>query len=373
MIENSTVFVLGAGASWHYGYPTGDELVKRVIEMAERFSSYCKRRVNYGEVSQAIPEYVEQKIDPPRGAHEITEAWNTVDRECRLLMRRLHAVSPVLIDHFLAWNASLRPIGRLMIAAVILECEAGKGYRQPWYRFIVHKLVYGCGKSGDLLENDIHFITFNYDASLEYHLYEALISLDIIDKADAHHFLSDDRIIHTYGCVHSKIPTIKDFVDVSVARALGGDTLTKPLILSRDLEPRKLFLDRCLSASLNLKTIDPHDKEKDEASLVRARQWIENAGVVYILGYGFDANNNRRIGLSSAIGKVVMFTNFGDRNTINKRASKLLTSTLDNFSSLTPIGDPTRSYYEKSIRNVYEAFEKDFEPLEGELTGSTKI
>jgi hypothetical protein len=32
--SNSTVFILGAGASWHYGYPTGETLVEKVKEKA---------------------------------------------------------------------------------------------------------------------------------------------------------------------------------------------------------------------------------------------------------------------------------------------------------------------------------------------------
>jgi hypothetical protein len=35
MFRNKTVFLLGAGASWHYGYPTGEELVRKVIERAK--------------------------------------------------------------------------------------------------------------------------------------------------------------------------------------------------------------------------------------------------------------------------------------------------------------------------------------------------
>jgi hypothetical protein len=31
MFKAKTVFILGAGASCHYGFPTGEELVKRVI------------------------------------------------------------------------------------------------------------------------------------------------------------------------------------------------------------------------------------------------------------------------------------------------------------------------------------------------------
>jgi hypothetical protein len=50
MFTNKTVFILGAGASWHYGYPTGEELVKQVIkrcELAENSSTArCKTSIN---------------------------------------------------------------------------------------------------------------------------------------------------------------------------------------------------------------------------------------------------------------------------------------------------------------------------------------
>jgi len=169
MIENSTVFVLGAGASWHYGYPTGEGLVDAVISMATRFSEYCRRRIGSLQVVQAIPDYVAKQIDVSKGVGGAMLGWQRVSDECLLLAGRLQTVRPLLIDHFLAWNESLRPIGKFMIAAVILECEANRRQQDGrWYRFIVHKLVHRCGTSADLLKNNVHFITFNYDASLEY-------------------------------------------------------------------------------------------------------------------------------------------------------------------------------------------------------------
>jgi hypothetical protein len=185
MFKNNTVFVLGAGASWHYGYPTGEKLVDAVIGATNRFANYCENRDRCGQIVQLIPKYVEQRFDQNRGANGALEGWRNVQQECRLLIERLEAVQPVLIDHFLAWNESLQAIGKLMIAAVILECEAvwlklrGNQNRQQrftpgpiprtasdvdvrrfndaWCRFIVHKLVYGCVESADLLKNNVHF------------------------------------------------------------------------------------------------------------------------------------------------------------------------------------------------------------------------
>jgi hypothetical protein len=43
---NKTVFILGAGASWHYGYPTGEELVKKVIAKARTAAAHFSLVLN---------------------------------------------------------------------------------------------------------------------------------------------------------------------------------------------------------------------------------------------------------------------------------------------------------------------------------------
>jgi hypothetical protein len=422
MFINSTVLILGAGASWHYGYPTGEGLVTSVLSMAERLSSYCEQRLQRRLLTQFIPNYVEQKIDPnydplrPPTRSPIDTAsslgWEKVRDECKLLIARLKSVRPVLIDYFLAWNEGLRPIGKLMIAAAILECEAiwlreranqnrrlllvntplGPSlselarlditkYRDDWYRFVIHKLAYGCKESSDLLKNDVHFVTFNYDTSLEYNLFQGLRSIDLFELADVDKFLQHDRIVHVYGSVHASIPSDADAIDLDTAGNLGGEFMS-PLYPDREFQPKKLFLDRCLEASANLLTVDPHDKEDDVGSLKTARNWIENSGLVYILGYGFDRSNNQRIGIEPLLrntqpktsGKCVMFTNFDDLNTINKSAAFLFYGEYDQFLNRSILGFPRGGdYIEKSTRTVYEALEKDFYALESELIALSKI
>jgi hypothetical protein len=243
-----------------------------------------------------------------------------------------------------------------------------------------------------LLKNNVHFITFNYDTSLEYHLYKALTSIDLLRSADVEQFLGYNRIIHVYGSVHRPdvegpgllwLPPVDEHaIDLSVAQTLG-QPFASPLNHADEFSPRKTFLDLCLGASANLRTIDPHDKEEDQESLTRARQWIADSGLVYILGYGFDRNNNRRIGIEPLLsnspknsGKSVMFTNFGDINTINKSASHLIYGNYESFTGERQSihGDPLNgNYVEKSVRTVYEALEKDFYALEGELIATTNI
>ena len=78
-------------------------------------------------------------------------------------------------------------------------------------------------------------------------------------------------------------------------------------------------------ASESLRLIDPHEKEFEGNPIARAKEWISAANVAYILGYAFDGNNNRRIGIDVSLfeptagHKRIMFTNYKDMNTINKK------------------------------------------------------
>src|ERR1700722_15491855 len=54
--SNSTVFILGAGASWHYGYPTGEMLVEKVIEKATVALKYFEHSVASG--NPQLPNYL---------------------------------------------------------------------------------------------------------------------------------------------------------------------------------------------------------------------------------------------------------------------------------------------------------------------------
>jgi hypothetical protein len=405
MFREKTVFVLGAGASWHYGYPTGEGLVENIISMAERLSAYCEARLGCGQVVQVIPDYVNERMDSSQGIHGAVLGWERVRNECKLFVDRLKSVRPILIDHFLAWNESLREIGKLLIAATILECEANwlrlrananrrsvltntpikpsddelkrldiTKYHDDWYRFLVHKLVYGCQISSHLFFNNVRFLTFNYDTSLKYCLYRALSSLDLLEQADVDKFLTDDRIAHIYGSVHQKIPTEVDAIDFAGAQNLG-QPFKLPLDHAKEFLPRKMLLDQCLEASQNLRTIDPQDKEENQEILSLARRWMQESKVVYVLGYGFDQNNNQRIGLdpfldnksSPSSGKTVMFTNYRNMNTVNKTVSRLCYGNYDTFlGDRFVYGNPAGgNYVEKSTGDVYEALERDFYALEG--------
>jgi hypothetical protein len=213
MFRNRTVFVLGAGASWHYGYPTGEGLVAEVSQFAERFASYCEMRSITPYSVNNVPRFIDARRDQSLGITGARAAWASAASDARTLSTRLRTVRPLVIDYFLGWNPTLQEIGRLMIAAVILQCEAHfrqtganinrrkaieaqpimltreqlmshniSKYSDAWVRFIAHKLVSGIRKSPDLFNNLVTFITFNYDGSFENSLYQSLNAIDLLDE-----------------------------------------------------------------------------------------------------------------------------------------------------------------------------------------------
>jgi hypothetical protein len=132
-------------------------------------------------------------------------------------------------------------------------------------------------------------------------------------------------------------------------------------------------LDIVYRASRDLRVIS-EDKGQDGAVIKQAIYDVQHAETVYILGYGFDESNSGLLELNTHLkfnnGKYrrVFFTNFEDRNSVNKKASKLFSGRPEELLTkpiyeprVAGIGSKTMAYFEKSTRDVYEALERDFD------------
>jgi hypothetical protein len=214
----------------------------------------------------------------------------------------------------------------------------------------------------------VRFITFNYDVSLELALYQGLRHIQRFETRHVNKFLARDRICHIYGRVRP-VPPVR-------VGTPNWDMLQKhPYGLNQDELKRyvvefPIALDIIYETSRGLRVIDPTDKTTDDDVIESASRAIERAKHVYILGYGFDENNSNRLGLGKSLhydglSKSVHFTNFGDNNRVNKRASNLFYGSMGQFPPERPLIFPHQhGYYERSFRNVYDALERDFESLE---------
>ena len=369
MFNKETVFVLGAGASWHYGYPTGEELVADVVCCTQRLRQYLERRIRAGFNAFAQPKIVTQLIDAP--PINSWDRWQACIAQCDDLINRLESTAPLVIDYFLGWNRPLEKIGRAMIACALFEREcygAGKynynrmlkykkglketpfryeDFNDDWIRFVVHQLLLGCADSSELGQNKVRFVTFNYDRSLEKRLSGALNGAHFLKKVDVEAFLAPGRIVHMYGALEASSPS-----------ASGLQALSNGSDISMFSEADN-FLDVCVAAAENIRVIDPHNKALG-TECADAQALLDAAENIYFLGFGFDPNNTSRLGWpSQRQNRNIYFTNLDDAMTVNKRFALAL-------NKPAYVNGEFRVGYgaEKSIRNCYDAIALDFGALD---------
>jgi hypothetical protein len=298
MFTKKTVFILGAGASWHYGYPLGEGLVKKVIEKAALAIQFFS--ISAAVSNSDLPDFI---IDTTEPNASLEVRWADALRDCQMLRAGLEQVNPLVIDYFLGWNPKLQTIGRLLIAWVILECEYVqlknegnanrkqllinspfyaerikandvelKRFKDDWCRFVIHQLAINGKTSSDIFKNDVRFVTFNYDISLERELHDGLQYIDLFDPADIDDFLDADRILHVYGKVREDPfapPVPLNWNEQGRdPKGLGRQALKV------HLSDYKVFLDRIYAASRGIRVIDPEDKETDKSVIETARKLI---------------------------------------------------------------------------------------------------
>ena len=428
MFTEPTVLILGAGGSWHYGYPTGEDLVQQLIMtagIAEKFFRMSNGNVNMlnqpGTVNQCgsflLLRYMRNRDElPQHDALSYVDAWTLAADDCQEFKRRLISVAPPVIDSFLLHNIDLQYIGKILIAWAILECEAihaefglntNKTLKQHellsgltpieasedgqkiqrtkrefdqtdnWYRHLFHKLM--PTTESDLNSNNVFFVTFNYDVSLELYLKNALKNTSRFRHEEIEEFISSDRFIHVYGSVRdpqdSDTPMLSssnfnEFRDIE-SRMLNENRLAY-------YDACRVSLDKIYASSQRLRTIGGCDKTEDAKAVSRAKNAIENAENIYILGYGFDRSNSDIINLPAILGNNsrgvsndvrqkcnVHFTNFNNHNAINKRARDVFHVPRDAFSLIKPYADGTditrTRFYEQSHKDVYRALCQDFD------------
>jgi hypothetical protein len=223
--------------------------------------------------------------------------------------------------------------------------------------------------------NNVTFVTFNYDVSLERRLFEIFNTTQFLKGDHVFNSFVEDRILHIYGKVREAHPSKYRPIDRNVF-ALSP----LPLYGNR----REAFaaaykdaLNTAFDASKGIRTIGLVDKAENKDTIERAKRVIKDANCVFVLGYGFDSRNSELIGMTEFLRvgnsnkfKCVLFTNYKDSNLINKKISQLLHGSYDQYQAPGPVvrGDLRGHYYcEKSVRDVYGALELDFDAVE-ELT-----
>lgn len=328
MIKTNTVLILGAGASWDYGFPVGTSLRDQICK--EIYSGVCPYLVPKWKLPQ-LRSFAQNLLE-----------------------------SRISVDAFLEEHPDYLDMGKFAIASTLLPCEnelllydtwlypektqvEGKNH---WYDILFGKLIDGADFD-NFKDNRLSVITFNYDRSFEHFLFNSFRSSRKKAKEDEAGCIaqvSSIEVVHVYGSL-GRLPwqpdsgLLKGVPEVKYS-ALGSGGDVSPKIATIDLAAKSIDLVR--------------DGSGDTPAFARAKELLQQAQRIYILGFGFNMTNLERLGLSDPDFRTA---NIG--GTAYELPTQLVTE-IKHIKFVESIEDtPPQKYLEKRF-NLYEQTVYDF-------------
>ncbi|PPD40455.1 MAG: hypothetical protein CTY16_17405 [Methylobacter sp.] len=264
MIENNTVFILGAGAHCSYGFPSGEELKSEIVQLVKK-SIRVQGDKNFAHLIK-------------RGGATFQEIN---EERLETFAKALAIAGQGSIDAFIEANKhqiGFQKIGKAAIAQVLLEYERNSTLENnddDWLSYVFQILIDGVSTPEQFIKNNkISFITFNYDTYLEFWLCEKIKYSFGIDEKSALDVLNQIQIIHVYG-------------------NLG-------VFPNNDDNDQYIWI----KASQNIKTI--FETLEDDTQIEKAKKLLETAQAICLLGFGFHRENIELLDLSHYIGNCAL-------------------------------------------------------------------
>lgn len=264
MIKTKTLFILGAGASAPFEYPTGVQLRNLIC-------------------GQTRKEDVIQALVPVNEKEEKSFYAQSVDN----FIREFSRSGLYSIDFFLENRKEFMNIGKMTIASYLLPLEKDERLRESgnnWYMYLYDRLKASFEKFN---ENEVSFVTFNYDRSLEQFLFEALKSQFNKTPQECTEKIKNIPIIHLYGQL--------DFLPWQSENGI-------PYLYQRD------SIVRLRNARDGIKLITEEREVEKSQEFKAAYKLIEKAHRIYILGFGFDETNLDRLNVNLMKDKTITAT-----------------------------------------------------------------
>lgn len=295
MIKEQTTFILGAGSNVEYGFPTGHALKKRICDLLEVGSLMYKILIECGFDSEKLKHF--------RNAF-----WG----------------SPIsTIDEYISLNPNFDKLAKYAICVALIPQEEksvfdGKNPSLSWYHKLFNFMLDG-NNWENFSKNNVSFITFNYDRSLEYFFFKSLKNTYTELKLDdLHRVMQSLNIIH----VHGKIGNL----------SWEGET---------DLREYNSNVDRVnlIKASSSIITINESNESTKE--YVQARKLIGNSKRVVFLGFGFHNTNIRRLNANTCLNEKEIL---GTAKGISQRRMKEILEFIPN-SKVATLSDYTCSNF----------------------------
>lgn len=248
MIEIPTLLILGAGASAPYGFPTGLELTKMIMDDLKKIED------NESGWTYDLGYDMEDIVSTFRATLSLSKKYS--------------------IDAYLASREddTFTEFGKIAIVNAISKCESSDslyidGIDDDWYPYLVNH-IYDCSYE-NIKDNNLSIITFNYDRSLEMFLMFTLWGTYTLRSwgTMSKHLEKSIPIIHMFGKLN---PTDEGVIDYDSS------------ISSSQLK----------EMSQNIKIIP---EIKDSKVINDANNLIENAEKIYFLGLNLNNEQNLRL------------------------------------------------------------------------------
>jgi len=270
MIKKKTVLILGAGASKPFGFPLGKGLRDEIVDV------YNPRKVPSDELKLLMDAV---------SSCDIASDPDIIEQFRRALFGSLQTSVDAFLEHRFK---EFEVVGKRAIAATLLRYEQparlaymrgrdqyDKEFIPNWHELLFDALTTETSFE-DFSKNQLSIVTFNYDRSLEFHLFDALQNSYGKSDKECADKLNAIPIVHVHGSLGS-LP----WQQGSSGPQLGYGA--------------KIGGDHVYLAAENIKII-PEDVI-DTPEYEKARTLIHRAQVVYFLGFGYGAKNLERLKL----------------------------------------------------------------------------
>jgi len=264
MITDRTVFILGAGASKPYGFPTAAGLRKDIIY------NFAQNFIRAQADHNAVPE---TKVNLPKRYQNLIDIFKKSSTKS--------------IDLFLSRNKHFSEIGKKIIAFLIASYEEKSKFYEDidnpqydWYMHFYDLLTNEISNPDNLIplfeKNKVSFITFNYDRSLENFLHDSLINSFTTKTNEIYSLIFKIPIIHVYGKI-APLPWENPsfYLEYGSSHSFG-------------------FLDELVK---NIKIIF----EERTNNIEEAKKKISEANKIYFLGFGYADENLSALNFSSLL------------------------------------------------------------------------
>lgn len=255
-----TVFILGAGASAPYGFPSGEKLVALILqELATIISNSQREKSLVGRLLAKEDMMDLSLINSFKDCLFLSQAYS--------------------IDAFLSRRMEFREIGKLLIAAILLEHE-----KQCWDNFYLfrpqkpeeHWYRYFFNEIKDQLEYDFSIYTFNYERSLEYFLVQTFRNYFKLTDEEIWGKLTRMNITHLHGSL-GRIETLNDLKNFDFGKISKITEYSHLETLSERIEV--IY-------------------EVAESKFDELRKDLTRAENIVFIGFGFDRINMKNMKLS---------------------------------------------------------------------------